>query len=64
VPPAAPPADEAPTGDPPPPPEPPVDEVVDPAELVDAPPSGAAVDSVSRLQTDFGATVVEEIPRT
>jgi DNA polymerase-3 subunit gamma/tau len=40
------------------------EDVPDPAELVDAPPSGAAVDSVSRLQSDFGATVVEEIPRT
>ena len=33
-------------------------------ELVDAPTAEAAVDSVSRLQNDFGATVVDEIPRT
>jgi len=47
----------------PPPPEEP-EELVDLDELVDAPKAEAAVDSVSRLQNDFGATVVDEIPRT
>ena len=49
-----------------PPPSPPADEpeeIVDLEELVDAPKAEAAVDSVSRLQNDFGATVVDEIPR-
>ncbi len=50
-------------------PEPPEDDVVidlvDLEELVDAPKgAGAAVDSVSRLEDAFGATVVEEVPRT
>ncbi|MBM3675238.1 MAG: DNA polymerase III subunit gamma/tau [Actinobacteria bacterium] len=41
-----------------------VDQAVDPDELVDAPPAaGATVDSVTRLATTFGATVVEEHPR-
>jgi DNA polymerase III subunit gamma/tau len=40
------------------------EEIVDLEELVDAPKAEAAVDSVSRLQNDFGATVVDEIPRT
>jgi hypothetical protein len=58
---------EADAGDPGP--EPPADEpmidLVDLEELVDAPPGvGAAVDSVSRLEDAFGATVVEEVPRT
>ena len=39
------------------------EEIVDLTELVDAPEAEAAVDSVSRLQNDFGATVVDEIPR-
>jgi hypothetical protein len=40
-------------------------EMVDPEDVVDAPPSsGAAVDSISRLEDAFGATVVEERPRT
>ena len=53
-----------------PPPAPPPDapdeseEIVDLSELVDAPEAEAAVDSVSRLQNDLGATVVDEIPRT
>ncbi len=54
-------------GDPGPPP--PEDEtmidLVDPGELVDAPKgAGPAVDSVSRLEDAFGATVIEEVPRT
>jgi DNA polymerase III subunit gamma/tau len=58
---------EADAGDPGP--EPPADDatidLVDLEELVDAPPgAGAAVDSVSRLEDAFGATVVEEVPRT
>ena len=40
------------------------EEIVDLDELVDAPEAEAAVDSVLRLQNDFGATVVDEIPRT
>jgi hypothetical protein len=48
-----------------PPPDDPAIDLVDLEELVDAPPSaGAAVDSVSRLEDAFGATVVEEVPRT
>ena len=40
-------------------------DLVDPSELVDAPKgAGAAVDSVSRLEDAFGATVIEEVPRT
>ena len=40
-------------------------DLVDPGELVDAPTgAGPAVDSVSRLEDAFGATVVEEVPRT
>lgn len=40
-------------------------DLVDPEELVDAPPvPSAAVDSISRLEDAFGATVVEERPRT
>jgi hypothetical protein len=39
------------------------EEIVDLDELVDAPKADAAVDSVSRLQNDLGATVVDEIPR-
>jgi hypothetical protein len=43
----------------------PVIDLVDPDEVVDAPPAaGAAVDSISRLESAFGATVVEERPRT
>jgi DNA polymerase-3 subunit gamma/tau len=50
-------------------PEPPEDDtvidLVDLEELVDAPKgAGAAVDSVSRLEDAFGATVIEEVPRT
>jgi DNA polymerase-3 subunit gamma/tau len=48
--------------------EPPPDDVmidlVDLEELVDAPSAGPAVDSISRLEDAFGATVVEEVPRT
>ena len=51
--------------------EPPSDDVVidlvdlvDLEELVDAPQAGPAVDSISRLEDAFGATVVEEVPRT
>jgi DNA polymerase-3 subunit gamma/tau len=48
-----------------PPPDDPAIDLVDLEELVDAPPgAGAAVDSVSRLEDAFGATVVEEVPRT
>jgi hypothetical protein len=48
-----------------PPPDDPTIDLVDLEELVDAPPgAGAAVDSVSRLEDAFGATVVEEVPRT
>jgi hypothetical protein len=48
-----------------PPPEDPTIDLVDLEELVDAPPAtGAAVDSISRLEDAFGATVVEEVPRT
>ena len=47
--------------------EPPPDDVmidlVDLEELVDAPSAGPAVDSISRLEDAFGATVVEEVPR-
>lgn len=40
-------------------------DLVDLDQLVDAPPAtGAAVDSVSRLEDAFGATVIEEVPRT
>ena len=40
-------------------------ELVDPEELVDAPPdAGAALDSIARLEDAFGATVVDEQPRT
>ncbi|HEY7438505.1 MAG TPA: DNA polymerase III subunit gamma/tau [Acidimicrobiia bacterium] len=50
----------------PPPPayddEQPID-LVDPDELVDAPAAGAHVDSISRLESALGATVVEEQPR-
>ncbi len=50
-------------------PEPPEDDavidLVDLAELVDVPKgAGAAVDSISRLEDAFGATVIEEVPRT
>lgn len=56
------PNEETPTG---PEPDDPAIELVDPAELVDGPPvAGAAMDSVSRLEDAFGATVVEERPRT
>ena len=62
------PAGDAPAEEPPPPPSPEAadgpEEIVDLTELVDAPKADAAVDSVSRLQNDFGATVVDEIPRT
>jgi DNA polymerase-3 subunit gamma/tau len=48
--------------------EPPSDDVmidlVDLEELEDAPKAGPAVDSISRLEDAFGATVVEEVPRT
>ncbi len=57
-------ANEEPEPEPEPDPEPPID-LVDPAELVDAPPvAGAAVDSIARLEDAFGATVVDEQPRT
>jgi hypothetical protein len=36
---------------------------VDPDELVDAPTAGAHVDSIARLESTFGATIVEEQPR-
>jgi hypothetical protein len=51
-----------PTDDAPPPDDPPPldDEPVDLSELVDAPPGAGAVDSVTRLQDVFGATVVDE----
>jgi hypothetical protein len=40
-------------------------DLVDMADVVDAPKgAGAAVDSISRLADAFGATVVEEVPRT
>lgn len=40
-------------------------DLVDMADVVDAPKgAGAAVDSISRLEDAFGATVVEEVPRT
>jgi hypothetical protein len=46
-------------------PEEPMIDLVDPEDVVDAPPAaGAAVDSISRLESAFGATVVEERPRT
>jgi hypothetical protein len=51
-------------------PEPPPEDdihidLVDMADVVDAPKgAGAAVDSISRLADAFGATVVEEVPRT
>jgi DNA polymerase-3 subunit gamma/tau len=50
-------------------PAPPEDEtvidLVDLEELVDAPKgAGPAVDSISRLEDAFGATVIEEVPRT
>jgi DNA polymerase-3 subunit gamma/tau len=38
-------------------------DLVDPDELVDAPAGGAHVDSISRLESAFGATIVEEQPR-
>ena len=49
--------------------EPPADDVmidlVDMEEVVDAPAAAhAKVDSISRLEDAFGATVVEEVPRT
>jgi len=49
--------------------EPPADDhvidLVDMADVVDAPKgTGAAVDSITRLEDAFGATVVEEVPRT
>ena len=50
---------------PPPPEDEAIIDLVDPNELVDAPKgAGAAVDSVSRLEDAFGATVIEEVPRT
>ncbi|HEY3723132.1 MAG TPA: DNA polymerase III subunit gamma/tau [Acidimicrobiia bacterium] len=50
---------------PPPPEDDTIIDLVDPNELVDAPKgAGAAVDSVSRLEDAFGATVIEEVPRT
>ncbi len=39
------------------------DEMLDIAELVDAPAEAPAVDSVSLITQSFGATVVEEVPR-
>lgn len=39
------------------------DDDIDPSELVDAPPAGAATDPTTRLVELFDATVVEEIPR-
>ena len=40
-------------------------DLVDPEELVDAPMSeGPAVDSLSRLTDTFGATVVDEQPKS
>ena len=51
--------------EPEPPPEDQMIELEDPDELVDAPPdAGAALDSIARLEDAFGATVVEEQPRT
>ncbi|MGZ4799493.1 MAG: DNA polymerase III subunit gamma/tau [Acidimicrobiia bacterium] len=48
-----------------PPPDDVVIDLVDMEELVDAPvATGPAVDSISRLEDAFGATVVEEVPRT
>jgi DNA polymerase III subunit gamma/tau len=62
------PAGTGPAEEPPPPPPPEAadepEEIIDLTELVDAPKAEAAVDSVLRLQNDFGATVVDEIPRT
>ncbi len=50
--------------EPPPPEDEPID-LVDPDELVDAPAdAGVAVDSLSRLADTFGATVVEEQPKS
>ena len=49
----------------PPPPEDEAIDLVDPEELVDAPAdAGVAVDSLSRLTDTFGATVVEEQPKS
>jgi hypothetical protein len=58
-----------PDGSDPGPDEPPAQDVVidlvDMADVVDAPKdAGAAVDSISRLEDALGATVVEEVPRT
>jgi hypothetical protein len=39
------------------------DEMLDIAEMVDAPAEAPAVDSVSLITQSFGATVVEEVPR-
>ena len=40
-------------------------DLVDMEDVVDAPKgTGPAVDSISRLEDAFGATVVEEVPRT
>jgi hypothetical protein len=52
------------TNDAPPPGEPPpeLDDEVDLTELRDAP-AVPAVDSITRLQERFGASVVEELPR-
>jgi hypothetical protein len=64
---ASPDADAGDPGPEPPPAEQTIDlvDLVDLEELVDAPKgAGAAVDSVSRLEDAFGATVVEEVPRT
>ncbi len=52
------PGDAPPLGEPPPE----LDDEVDLTELRDAPPA-TAVDSISRLQERFGASVVEELPR-
>jgi DNA polymerase-3 subunit gamma/tau len=61
----APPEPDAGDPGPEPPPDDPAIDLVDLEELVDAPKgAGAAVDSVSRLADAFGATVVEEVPRT
>jgi hypothetical protein len=58
------PSSREPVDDAPPPPEPPpeLDDEVDLTELRDAPPI-PAVDSITRLQERFGASVVEELPR-
>ena len=55
---------DAPPGPPPPgsQDEPPEEDMIDPNELVDAPPGAAAVDTVGLFTQRFDATVVEERP--